>query len=165
VRAVRLIALSSLLAAGCTVFIPGVGPRSVASDAAKQAKSTCGAEPTDPRLYGPDLVEDVAPYYRHVMGGPNGAEVRFAGAELRVRPVTGVTEELLERVLLCHSAREMGTGVATTPNDPYVLGDRWVTIDVRSDHGAFVVRVSTEDSDGGREIYARAQAFARGGSG
>jgi hypothetical protein len=71
-----------------------------------------------------------------------------------------VTEELLERGLMCRSAQIMLGHAQGAPNEPYALTDSWVKIDVKSGHGAFVVTVSAEDPNRAREVLDRARAFA-----
>jgi len=102
----------------CTTPIPGVMPREISRDAVIQERERCDRTPVDPRIYGAEVVQQVEPYYRHVVGWPNGREARFAGAELRLRPLPGVTAELLERGLTCRSARLMLGHAEPAPAEP-----------------------------------------------
>jgi hypothetical protein len=145
---------------GCTGIIPGVMPHDLRYDAAKLEHDRCDPTPVDPRLYGPDIIQKVEPYYRFVMGGPNGGESHLAGAQLELRPLAGVTEELLERGLECRSAQIMLGHAQALANEPYAFADSWVRIDVKSGHGAFVVSLAAEDSARAREVLERARAFA-----
>ena len=158
-EAMGAIAVVAMLG-GCMTLIPGVSPHNIQRDAAAQERARCGPEPVDPRLYSVGIVENVAPLYEHVMGGPNGTESRTGGAEVTVRPLPGVTAELLERGLMCRSAQLMLGHAAPAPNEPYYLLDGWVRIDVRPGSGNFIVRLSAEDAEHGREILAKARAFA-----
>jgi hypothetical protein len=157
--------LAALSGSGCTLLIPGATPHDIALDADKQEHRRCDTDPVDPRLYSPGIVESVSPYYRHVMGGPNGSEAHFAGARLELRPLPGVTAELLERGLMCRSAELMLGHAVPHPNEPYFLKDAWVSFHVQSGGGAFAVNLVAEDDEHGREIYTRAVAFARGAPG
>jgi hypothetical protein len=143
----------------CTTLIPGTMPHDLHRDAVALEHDRCDPTPVDPRLYGTDIVQKVEPYYRYVMGGPNGREARFAGAELHVRPLPGVTAELLERGLSCRAAQLVLGHAEPAPNEPYFLPDGWVKVEVRSGGGSFVVSLSGEDWDRGHTIYARARAF------
>jgi hypothetical protein len=149
-----------VLPLGCTGIIPGVTPHDIRYDAAQLEHDRCDPTPVDPRLYGVDIIAKVEPYYRFVMGGPSGSESHLAGAKLELRPLPGVTEELLERGLMCRSAQIMLGHAQGAPNEPYALTDSWVKIDVKSGHGAFVVTVSAEDPNRAREVLDRARAFA-----
>jgi len=151
-------ALASALVA-CTMIIPGTMAHDLTRDAAEQERKRCDPDPVDPRLFGRDVIESEAPYYRYAMGGPNGREAHVAGVELELRPLPGVTAELLERGLLCRSAQLMLGHASPLPNEPYYLPGAWVTVDVRSGGGSLAVRVAAEDDEHGREILARAKAF------
>jgi hypothetical protein len=158
VPALLSVSVGALL--GCTGIIPGLMPHDVRYDAARLEHDQCDATPVDPRLYGPGLVQKVEPYYHFVMGGPNGGEARLAGARLELRPLPGVTEELLERGLECRSAQVMLGQAEPATNEPYAFTDGWVRIDVKPGRGAFVVTLTAEDSTRAREVLARAHAFA-----
>jgi hypothetical protein len=156
-RLAALLALTS--GAGCTTLIPGTTRHDVRRDATKLEHDRCDATPVDPRIYSAEIVQQVAVHYDYVMGGPSGREARFGGAELQLRPLPGVTAELLERGLMCRSAQRMLGRVPVAPNEPYYLPDGWVKIDVRSGGGTFIVSLSAEDAAHGRAIYERARAF------
>jgi hypothetical protein len=135
-------------------------PHDLRYDATKLEHDRCDPSPVDPRLYGGDIIAKVEPYYRYVMGGPSGGESHLAGAKLELRPLPGVTEELLERGLMCRSAQIMLGRVQAAPNEPYAFMDSWVKIDVEPGHGAFVVTLAPEDSTRAREVLEHARAFA-----
>ncbi len=143
----------------CTTLIPGTMPHDIHRDAMALEHDRCDPMPVDPRIYAADIVERVEPYYRYVIGGPNGREARFAGAELRLRPLPGVTAELLERGLMCRSAKLMLGQTEAMPSEPYFLPDGWVAIDVRSGGGDFIVDISAEHSEHGHTIFERARGF------
>ncbi len=152
--------LVALAASACTGVIPGVTPHDIRFDAAALERDRCDPTPVDPRLYGPLIVRKVSPYYRYVMGGPNGREAHLAGAELEVQPLAGVTLELLERGLMCRSAKVMLGHAAPAPDEPYAFPDSWVKIDVSSGGGVFIVRLSAEEPGRAKELLDHARAFA-----
>ena len=154
--------LASLSVAACTGILPGVTPHDIRYDAAALERDDCDPTPVDPRIYGREVIQKVEPYYRYVLGGPNGREAHLGGAELTLRPLPGVTAELLERGLMCRSAQAMLGHVSAAPNEPYFLPDAWVKIDVKSGHGAFVVTLASEDKDRAKEVLERAKAYAAG---
>ncbi len=144
----------------CTGIIPGVTPHDIRYDAAAQERDRCDPTPVDPRIYSAGIVQKAAPYYRYVMGGPSGRDAHLAGAQLELRPLPGVTEELLQRGLMCRSAQVMLGRSQPAPNEPYALSDSWVKIDVKSGSGTFLVTLAAEDGDRAREVLDRAQSFA-----
>lgn len=148
--------------AACTTLIPGVSPHDIRRDAASLEKSRCNPTSPDPRLYGVPVIEKVSPLYQYVIGGPNDREARLGGAEIELRPLPGVTAELLERTLVCRSAQLTLGHAEPLANEPYFLPDGWVKVDVRSGGGSFIVRLSGEDDEHGREILRRARAYAAG---
>jgi len=149
-----------LMSAGCTTLIPGTMPHDLRFDATKLEHDRCDPSPVDPRLYSADAVLNVTPYTRHVMGGPSGMEAHLAGAQLELRPLPGVTGELLQRGLECRSAELVLGRVEPLPNEPYFLPGGWVRIDVKSGGGSFLVTVAAEEQRRTHEVLARAQAFA-----
>ncbi len=148
------------LLAGCMGVLPGVTPHDIRYDAATLEHDRCDTTPVDTRIFGPEAVTKVEPFYRYVMGGPNGREAHLTGAEIELRPLPGLTQELLERGLLCRSAQVMLGHARPLPNEPYALVDSWVKIDVKSGHGAFLVDLAAEDPTRAREVLERARAFA-----
>ena len=154
-----LIVLLGTSLGGCTLLIPGTMPHERSADAVDQERHRCDAEPVDPRLYSPAIVERVSPHYGYVMGGPNGRETHLTGADLEVRPLPGVTAEVLERGLMCRSAKLVLQHASPLPSEPYFLPDGWVKVDVHSGNGSFVISLIAEDDVHGREILDRAQGF------
>jgi hypothetical protein len=78
-----------------------------------------------------------------------------------LKPLPGQTRELVARTLECHEASVVLGRAAASPDDPYVLPDRWLSIDVDSDKDGFVAAVTTDDLDAARRVLERARAFAR----
>ena len=157
--AFALVAALGTHASACTGIIPGATPHDVRYDAEALERDRCDEQPVDPRVYGPAIIAKVEPYYRYVMGGPNGGESHLTGAQLELRPLPGVTVELLERGLLCRSAQVMLGHATPSPNEPYAFADSWVKIDVKSGRGTFIVTLAAEDSSRAREILEKAKAF------
>jgi len=95
-----------------------------------------------------------------VPGGPNGREAHLRGARVHLRPLQGVTREVLARTLECHEAR-VTLGVAgALPNDPWVLPGTWLDIDVDSESDGFVAEALTNDLDAAKQLLDRARAYA-----
>jgi hypothetical protein len=103
----------------------------------------------------------VEPIYSHVLTGNNNSEDRVCGAKILVRPPPSVDLAQVTRVLQCHSALVLlGQAVPpTVPNDPYLLHDAWVTIDVKPEDGNFAVVVSTDSVRGNIELLGRARKY------
>lgn len=125
-----------------------------------QAKCGPFAEESVAALLSPNAIDSVEPTYSYVMGGPNAREARLGGARIHVRPLPGLSRELVQRSLECHEARATLGVVTAQPDDPYVLPDRWLTIDVESEGDSFVVHVRADDPDDARRILDRAARFA-----
>ena len=153
------LALAPLLASGCYGFLPQPVHVDRARAATEQEKKRCDAQPVDPKVFTPESVESVAPLYYYVPSG-NFRDAHLHGAELHLRPLPGMTPELLARALMCRSARLVLGRVEERPNEPYWLSDGWVKIDVRSEDASFVVTLAGEDLPEAKEILRRAQAFA-----
>jgi hypothetical protein len=153
------LAFLPLLLPGCYGFLPAPNHTDRIRAATEQEHKKCDAQAVDPRLFSPDVVESVAPYYRYVQNGGSNASI-LHGAEIHIRPLPGMTPELVAHVLLCRSARLVLGRVQGAENEPYWLPDGWVKIDARSEEGSFVATLDGEDLPEAKEILARAQAFA-----
>jgi hypothetical protein len=82
---------------------------------------------------------------------------RVVGAELYLHAPRNVTSEFMERALICHAR----SGHAAHPNDPLHPSEGSVRrVSVRSTGGNLVVEVVGDGPQAGREIWARASAFA-----
>jgi hypothetical protein len=145
--------------AGCTTLIPGTLPHDLVYDARRLERDRCDPTPVDPHLYSAELVQSVEPLYQYVMGGPNGREAHLSGAELHLRPLPGLTTELLERGLSCHAAQLVLGRATAEPDDPYVLPAGWVKLDVSSGGASFNVKLTADDPGRAHEVVERATRF------
>jgi hypothetical protein len=157
------LAFGAIALSGCASGVYGLIPAPNHADrvqvATEQERKKCDRDPPDARLFAPETVESVAPHYLYVMIG-GGREARLHGAELQLRPLPGMTPEIVVRTLDCRSARLVLGHAEGAASEPYWLPDGWVKIDARSEDGSFVVTVDGEDLPEAKEILARAQAFA-----
>lgn len=158
----RLIWVGALLLGGCAT-VPG--PRS-ADERARQAlrdeQLSCSGGPADLRPLGPPNIERVEPLYFTVQHGRGNVDRELRGAQLYVRPSVGVTPQWIAAALACHRARRvLGRGDEAAPaQDPFVLPNAWVDIEVTGGDAAFVVTVRSEEPRDNAELLARARAFA-----
>jgi hypothetical protein len=130
-------------------------------DAEAQA---CSGVPEYDRNVSPFLhsedIEQVAPLNAPVNPvaeeGPRHDTV-FKGAVISFRPVRGLTQEWLQRVIDCHLARNavLGHDLAEMPDCPLV--PKGVTAQAKSAGGHFVVEVSSDDPATAQEVWRRAQ--------
>jgi hypothetical protein len=115
------------------------------------------------RTVGDDALptaEKVEPSYAHVLGGPNSTEARLRGARVHLEPLAGATRESLTRALECHQARVVLGQAVAVEDDPYVLPNRWLTIEVSSVGDGFVAVVESDDLDDARVVLDRARRWA-----
>jgi hypothetical protein len=152
--------LFAALSCACYGFLPHPDHVDRVREATAQEHKRCTSPSVDPRIFSPDDVEGVAPLYSYVQTSGSNREARLLGAEVRLRPLPGITTELLTYVLDCRSAELVLGRVQGADNEPYWLPDGWVKISVSSADGNFVVGLEGEDTAESREILARAQAFA-----
>jgi hypothetical protein len=145
---------------GFTGFLPEPARADRIREATELEHKRCKSQAVDPRVYSADDVESVAPLYTFVPTSGSNREARLRGAEVRLRPLPGLTPELLTYELSCRSAQLVLGRVQEGENEPYWLPDGWVKIGVSSDDGDFVVAIEGEDLPESKEILARAQAFA-----
>ena len=133
-----------------------------AADHARDVEPKCkgfGEEEAAP-LLSRSIVDAVDPAYSYVQSGPVDHEARLRGARIHVKPMPGFSKESLERNVECHQARVVLQQVAAAPDDPYVLADNWLDIDVDSEGDGFVILVRADSIDVARRVLDRAQRFA-----
>jgi hypothetical protein len=94
-----------------------------------------------------------------VSSGPVDREARLVGSRIHVRPLPGLSPESLERALECHEARVTLGSVPPLAENPYVLPDRWLAIDVASEGDGLVVQVKAENFDDAKQVLDRARRF------
>ncbi len=142
---------------GCVAFVPeSRDPRTLA---AAEIKRTCTGARGDVASIAPlDTVEPL--YVRRP--SKSGHDTHLMGARLRLRPVAGVTPQLLERALRCHQARAALADIPVTERDPWVLPGVWMNIEVQGDGAELVASVSSDRGDEARAILARATRVSRG---
>lgn len=82
---------------------------------------------------------------------------RTMGAELYMHAPAGLTQEYLERTLVCHAAH----GRAAHPNDPmHPTSGAVADVSVRpSGSGGFAIKVLGDTPRTGKEIWQRSRAF------
>ena len=148
--------------AGCG-GIPFLVPDTrTAADHARQVEAKCtgfGEEAAAP-LLSPAIVDSVDAAYSYVQSGPVDREARLRGARIHVKPQPGFSREMLARNLECHESRVVLRRAAAQADDPYVLPDEWLDIDVDSEGDGFVVLVRADDVEVARRVLERAQRFA-----
>jgi hypothetical protein len=85
-----------------------------------------------------------------------------SGTKLVVKAPPGVSAEGMARILRCHSARALLGQVDATlfAYDPFFLPDTWVDIDVTTENGFFVVKLSADRVWQNLAVLRRATAFA-----
>jgi hypothetical protein len=155
-----IVALAIALS-GCS-GIPFLSPDvRTAADRARDVEPKCngfGEEAAAP-LLSRSIVDSVDPAYSYVQSGPVDHEARLRGARIHVKPMPGFSKESLERNVECHQARVVLQQVTAPPDDPYVLADNWLDIDVDSEGDGFVILVRADSIDVARRVLDKAQRF------
>lgn len=132
------------------------------ADRAREVEPKCATVPAEATaaLLDPKSIDVVEPAYSYVKSGPNDREARLRGALLRVRPLPGMTRESIERALECHEA---GVTLGREPaavDDPYVLAERWLDIEVDSEGDGFAVKAQIDEFEDAKRVLERARSFA-----
>jgi hypothetical protein len=111
-------------------------------------------------VLAPSVVEKVEPAYTYVAAPAMAREARLAGARLYLRPLPGLTREILQHSLDCHQAHVTLGKAPPRDDDPYYFPNLWVDIDADSSRGRFTVAVQTYEFDNAKDILERARRFA-----
>jgi len=155
-RKLSVVTLAAGLASGCTLFNGG----SVVDRAAHEERMQCDAasSPDDLRVAQTARVLQVEGHY---MADTSGIR-KVIGARVVLRPPPGVSADRMTRILQCHNARVMlgRAGEVQWPDDPYVLPNTWVDIDVKEVEGNFVAAISADRISDNIRVLQRARAFA-----
>ena len=132
------------------------------TDRAREMEPKCQGfgEETVAQLLSPAAFDSVEPAYSYVKSGPNDHEARLRGARIHVKPLPGFSREAMARSLECHESRVTLGRVPAKTDDPYVLADEWLDIDVDSVGDGFVVQVRADGMDAARRVLERAKRFA-----
>jgi hypothetical protein len=157
-EALRL-GVATLALSGCAFFSPLPDARSPL-DRAHDLDVQCrdlSEETAAPRL-AKDAIDSVEPLTSHVQSG-NNSETRLLGAKIHVKPLAGLTRELLTRELQCHEARVLLGKSPPLVDDPYSAAPAWVDIGVDSESNGFAVRVESFDFDTAKAELARANRY------
>jgi hypothetical protein len=83
------------------------------------------------------------------------------GVVVTFRPVPGLTEERLERIIDCHLARSVARGYVVPEMPDCPLVPRGVKARVRSVGNVLAVEIRGDDENAVKEIHARAQRLIR----
>jgi hypothetical protein len=102
----------------------------------------------------------VEPATATVQAGHGNREARLRGARLRYVAPPTATPAFLEHTIDCHQADVALGLVAPAPDDPFVLPDSWLTVEVRADHGDLVIELRGHDHATATEVLHRARRFA-----
>jgi hypothetical protein len=153
-------ALAAVLV-GCS-GVPFLAPDTrTPADYARKIEPKCKdfSEQSVARVLSPDVVDSVDPAYSYVNSGPIDREARLRGARIRVKPLPGLSRETIARSVECHEARVALGQVAALPDDPYVLPDQWLDIDVESEGDGFAILVRADEIDAARRALERARRY------
>ena len=150
-------ALAGVSVTGCGRAAPATTP---ADKAAAVETSKCSATVNEhdlvPVLTG-SAIESVEPLYTRVAMRDSDVQGALHGAWITVRPLPGMTAELLERSLECHSARAALGRVDGPATDPFTLPSALVDISVEPEGDAFRVGVGAPRNEEAHEILSRAE--------
>src|SRR5580692_5012606 len=148
---------------GCFLsFLSPIPNMVTPADRAKALIPKCGSvsEEKLASFASPSAIDSVEPGYSFVSSTATNHEARLRGALIHLRPVEGMTKEKMARGLECHEARVTLGSARPFPDDPYVLPNSWLSIDVDSDGDAFSVQVRADKFPDAQRVLARAKLFA-----
>jgi hypothetical protein len=131
-------------------------------DRAREIEPKCKgySEEKEGQVVSARIIDSVEPAYSYVHSGAGSREARLCGARIHVRPLPGLSRESLQRGLECHQAAvALGMSPAQA-DDPYVLPDKWLDIDVDSEGDGFVAQPRIDAFEDAKEVLARARRFA-----
>ncbi len=155
----------SLVLGACLVACSGVPflvpDTRTPADRAREIEPKCkdfGEAVVAPML-APSASDAVEPAYSYVNSGPADREAHLRGARIRIKPLAGFSKETIARSVECHEARVILGQAQARADDPYVLPDHWLDIDVESEGDGFAILVRSDETDTARDLLARAQRF------
>lgn len=138
-------------------------PLVAANEAARSLRDSCGPPfVEDPAIVAADAIMNVGGLYGRAfapVSAGGGILTELAGLRLTfdVRPEWTSFE--IMRTLRCHQARLLVQGPPFPTDDPYLLPDRWLAIDVESGNDGVAVLLVPPRPGEVREIERRLRAF------
>lgn len=133
--------------------------------AAGEQRTACDGsarpEREDELLQGTTILK-IEPVMGHIFDAMHAVEQQVIGAKLLVRPPVGLTADQMTRILQCHRSRVLlgEENAAAVADDPYLLPDAWVDIEVRSEDGNFAIVLSSDTVRLNLELLGRAKHYA-----
>jgi hypothetical protein len=129
-------------------------------DYAREAEARCKnfSDGAAAQLYAPEAVESVEPAYSYVANG-NDRRPNLRGAAIHLRPLAGLSPELLTRSLECHQASVTLGRAPATADDPYILPGRWLDLRAASEGDGFVAFARIDSIADARVVLDRALRF------
>jgi hypothetical protein len=107
----------------------------------------------------PSAIDSVEPAYTFVPSTASSREARLRGALIHLKPVTTMSREAMVRGFECHEARVTLGSAPPFADDPYVLPNHWLDIDVDSEGDGFAVQIRAETFKDAQRVLERAKLF------
>jgi hypothetical protein len=152
-------AATALALPGCFVASFFVPVSKTPADQAHELDKKCRgfSDPASLSVLIPNsAIDSVEPAYSHVVDPPAD---HLRGAQIHVRPWQGLSKESLTRSLECHEASVVLGHVPSVEDDPYMLPEHWVDIDVDSEGDSFVVWARVDAFPDAQKVLARAKRY------
>jgi hypothetical protein len=154
--------LSLVGLSGCFLsFLSPIPNMTTPADRARAISPKCASISEDKvaSFASPSEIDSVEPGYSYVASTATNHEARLRGALVHLRPIEGVSKEKLARGLECHQARVILGSAPPFPDDPYVLPDRWLSLDVDSEGDGFAVQIRADKFPDARRVLDRAKLY------
>lgn len=147
--------------AGC--FLSPIPDTRTPVDRARELASRCNgfSDASSSPALSRNGIDFVEPAYAHVASG-NSSEQRLRGARIHLRPLPGATQQSLARSLECHEWSVVLGRSEAIVDDPFVLPNRWIEVDVAPEADGFAALVRADTIDDARQILERARRFCAG---
>ena len=147
----------ALVAVGSCVACAGSRAPATTLASASSCRQMSSADQTVAQLYSPGKVYAASPVEKKVHRARAYQPVQTFGASLYTHAEPGMTGPYMERALRCYAA----FGRATHPNDPLHPSEGRITdVSVEAVKGSFAIRIESDSSKTGKEIWRRAQSLS-----
>jgi hypothetical protein len=104
-------------------------------------------------VLGPEVIESVEPLYAN-LSSHGSLQARLRGAIVHVKPVAGLTPNVLEAMIDCHRLAIARGIVAASDNDPYALDEDRMSVKVELDPSGLIVKLGCDDINDAKRVLA-----------
>jgi hypothetical protein len=104
-------------------------------------------------VLGPEAIAYVEPLYAN-LSSHGSLQARLRGAIVHVKPVAGLTQEVLTAMIACHREALARGLIPSVASDPYGLDEDRMSVKVELDPSGLLVKLGCDSVDDAKQVLA-----------